>query len=112
MKKIIVLAVLTCCFIATAFSQNVSINTDGSAADNSAMLDIKPTGKGLLIPRLTAPQKTAIATPATGLLIYQTDGTAGFYYYNGSAWMNLLTSQGGGNNWTTTGNAAIDSVSN
>jgi Chaperone of endosialidase len=113
MKKIIVLAVLTCCFIATAFSQNVSINTDGSAADNSAMLDIKSTGKGLLIPRLTAAQKTAIATPATGLLIYQTDGTAGFYYYNGSAWTSLTSAaQGPLSGWATTGNAGTDSSIN
>ena len=27
-----------------------------------------------------------ISSPATGLMIYQTDGTVGFYYYNGSSW--------------------------
>ena len=60
--------------------QGVAINTDGTNADNSALLDIKSNAKGLLIPRLTASQKNAIATPAVGLLIYQTDGTTGFYY--------------------------------
>ena len=47
--------------------------------DVSAKLDISSTTKGLLVPRMTATEKGAIATPAKGLLIYQTDGEAGFY---------------------------------
>jgi hypothetical protein len=39
---------------------------------------------------MTAIQKAAVSSPATGLLIYQTDGTQGFYYYDGALW-NLLT---------------------
>ncbi len=31
-------------------------------------------------------QRNAINSPATGLQIYQTDNTSGFYFYNGSAW--------------------------
>lgn len=69
-----------------SFAQSVSINTDGLPADGSAMLDIRSSEKGILIPRMTDAQKTAIVTPATGLMIYQTDGTAGFYYYDGTAW--------------------------
>ena len=41
---------------------------------------------------MTAAQRTAISSPATGLIVYQTDGTAGFYYYNGSAWVSLNSS--------------------
>jgi hypothetical protein len=41
---------------------------------------------GLLVPRMTETQRDAISPAATGLMIYQTDGTAGFYYYNGSSW--------------------------
>jgi hypothetical protein len=70
-------------------AQNVAINTDGSTPDNSAMLDIKSTDKGLLIPRMA--QANRPATPATGLLIYQTDNTPGFYYYNGTAWVQMST---------------------
>jgi len=77
-------------------AQNVGINTDGSTPDNSAMLDVKSTSKGLLIPRMTEVQKTAISTPATGLIIYQTDATEGFYYYNGSAWTQIGASGGSG----------------
>ena len=73
---------------ASAFAQNVGINSDGTAPDASAMLDVKSTSSGILIPRMTEEQKNEIASPAEGLLIYQTNGTTpGFYYRNGSnAW--------------------------
>ena len=79
-------------FTATCFSQSVSINNNGAAADSTAMLDVSSTAKGLLIPRMEAQQKNAIANPATGLLVYQTDGDPGFYYYNGANWFLLVTS--------------------
>ena len=65
----------------------VGIGTTTPAA--SALLDLTSTSKGMLIPRMTAAQKTAIATPSTGLLIFQTDAPAGFYYYTGSNWLNI-----------------------
>jgi hypothetical protein len=67
-----------------ALAQNVGIGTTSPAY--SAALDIQSTNKGLLIPRLTAVQKLAIDTPVNGLLIYQTDAAAGFWYYNGAIW--------------------------
>lgn len=71
----------------SVFSQSLSINTDGSSAHASAMLDIKSNTKGLLIPRLTKAEKNAVAAPATGLLIYQTGpDSTGFYYYQNSRW--------------------------
>lgn len=75
------------------FSQ-VAINTDNSAPDGSAMLDIKSTDKGILIPRLTLVQRNAILSPPIGLLIYQIDNIPGFYYYTGSAWTILSTISG------------------
>jgi len=68
---------------ATTFAQ-VGINTE--TPDASAALDITSTTGGLLVPRMTETQRDAITSAATGLMIYQTDGTAGFYYYNGSSW--------------------------
>lgn len=74
-----------------ASAQGMAINTTGSAAAPSAMLDVSSTSQGVLVPRMTAAQRTAISSPATGLLVYQTDATAGFYFYNGSAWTSLNT---------------------
>ena len=88
-----------CLITGFAFSlnaQSVGINGDGTAPDNSAMLDVSSTTKGFLAPRMTAAQKAAITSPATGLLIYQTDGTSGFYYYTGSAWTLVGTGSGNG----------------
>ncbi len=74
-------------FVATIFAQSVGINTDGSSPNSSAMLDIKSTTKGLLPPRMTAANRMAIPVPAAGLMVYQTDATAGYYYFNGTSWI-------------------------
>jgi len=72
----------------SAYAQNnVGINTDNP--DASAVLDVSSTQKGLLIPRMTLEQRGLIAAPAKGLLIFQIDGTQGFYFYNGTAWTTL-----------------------
>lgn len=84
-----------------AMSQSVAINTDGSNPDSSAILDIKSTAKGLLIPRMTTAQRSAIVNPATGLLVFQTDGSKGFYYRNGSAWYSLTDNLN--NPWAVSG---------
>ena len=66
-----------------------------SSPDASARLQIDANAatnaKGFLLPRVTATEKNSIVSPATGLIVYQTDGTTGFYYYDGSSW-NLLPS--------------------
>lgn len=62
------------------------VKIGGSAnAHSSAALDIASITKGLLIPRMTEAERDAIATPATGLQIYNTD-TDVFNYWNGSSW--------------------------
>jgi hypothetical protein len=68
----------------------------------SAKLEISASDKGLLIPRMTATQKNAISNPATGLLVYQTDLAAGFYFWNGSAWTKLVVPTDNVNNVTGT----------
>ncbi len=67
----------------------VAVTTDGSGPDASAMLDVKSTTKGVLVPRMTAAQRALIATPAAGLLVYQTDIPAGYYYYN-AGWRKVI----------------------
>ena len=86
MKKIFLLLVATVCTLQAIFPQSVAINNDASVADASAALDIKSISKGMLLPRMTMAQRNAIATPANGLIIYQTDNTPGFYSYNATAW--------------------------
>jgi hypothetical protein len=76
--------------VATLTAQSVSINTDGSAAHASSILEVKSTTKGILVPRMTTTQRNLIAAPATGLLIYNTS-THGFQYRNATAWVNLNT---------------------
>ena len=76
-------------------AQGVAINTDNTDPDASAALDVKSTSKGVLVPRMTQAQRNAIASPATGLMIFQTDNTPGFYYYTGSAWSAVGGSGGG-----------------
>lgn len=76
----------------------------GNPAPNaSAILDVASTTKGVLIPRMTQAERDAITTPATGLLLFQTDGTAGFYYWDGAAFVQIGAG-GGGGQWTTSGN--------
>jgi hypothetical protein len=71
----------------------VAINSDGSAPDASAMLEITSNSSGVLIPRMTAAQRDAIPTPATGLMVYVTDDNL-FHFYNGSAWTAINPSGG------------------
>jgi len=86
MKKLTCLLVIVICIIGSNLYSQVAINTNGAEPNSSAMLEITSTSKGLLIPRMTESDKGNISPTATGLLIYQTDGTTGFYYYTGSTW--------------------------
>jgi hypothetical protein len=99
--KYLIFTFISCCsfFVQELFSQSLAVNTDGSVADATAMVDIKSTTKGLLIPRLTTAQRTGIGTPATSLMVYDTDLNQ-YYYYNGTAWTVFATTA---NYWTLSG---------
>ena len=64
----------------------VTVFVGATATSASALFEVNSTTQGFLAPRMTAAQRTAIGTPATGLLVYQTNATAGYYYYDGSSW--------------------------
>lgn len=81
-------------------AQNVGINATGAAPDASAMLDVVSTTRGALIPRMTTLQRAAIAAPAVGLYVYDTNLNA-FLYWDGTAWRMMAYSGG----WLLTGNA-------
>jgi hypothetical protein len=87
-----------------SFAQGVAINADNSNPDASAMLDVKSTDKGMLLPRMTQTQRNAIASPAPGLMIYQTDAGPGFYYNAGTAAIPAWSIMGGNSGqWQTIG---------
>jgi hypothetical protein len=67
----------------------VAINTNGATANASAILDVQSSSKGVLISRLSTAQRTAIAQPAIGLLVFDTDEKT-LYMYDGSRWMGFL----------------------
>lgn len=78
------------------FNQNaVGISTSGSAPDNSAILDVKSTEAGILLPRLSVAQRDAIVQPATGLLVFVTD-SVGFYFNAGTSGAPLWKKLGSG----------------
>ncbi len=68
------------------FSLNVSsqVGIGNTNPDASSALDIKSTSQGLLTPRMTTVQRTAITAPANSLLVYDTD-LKSFYYYDSTA---------------------------
>jgi len=88
MKKIFFL--LNVLLIASFVEAQTGIGT--TTPNASAKLDVFSTTKGFLPPRMTNAQRTAISSPAEGLMVYQTDGTSGLYYYNGSAWIYIINS--------------------
>jgi len=97
--------ILVLCVITPLFAQ-VGIGT--TTPDASAALQINNSSKGVLVSRMTQAQRIAIVSPATSLLVFQTDGTDGFYYYNGSAWVTF----GGGSVWSLSGNSGTIPSSN
>ncbi len=62
---------------------------------SSAEFEVNSDTRGALLPRLTLSQRNDIASPATSLIIYQTDNTPGYYYYDGSAWIRFSTGVSG-----------------
>jgi len=93
------------CFISASYAQ-VKIGTNPTDINPSAALEIEANDKGILIPRMNATQRGQITSPATGLLVYQTDATAGFYFYNGSAWTSLNGTNGTNGQGVPTGGTA------
>ncbi len=116
----VITVIILIIFALAAFSQNIAINTTGNSPNSSAMLDIDATSKGLLIPRVTLCQRTTascangmlngsgnLAAAAQGLVVYQTDGTQGFYYNTSTTvtptWVYLAA---GAAAWSLTGNGS------
>ncbi len=97
-KNICNLLLITCAWISTSYFAKAQINTsiempvsiseNPSTPDNSSLLDLQSTSKGVLVPRMTSAERNNIANPATGLLVYDTT-TFNFWFHNGIAWREL-----------------------
>jgi hypothetical protein len=98
--KIRCCSLVACVFTGLLAQAQVAFNTTGALPDNSAMLDVTSTTKGLLVPRMTTAARTAITSPATGLLIYD-NSLSLFYFYNGTAWAAITAPT---SPWTINGN--------
>lgn len=72
----------------SVFAQNNNVGIGTTTPNPTAVLDVTATDKGVLIPRLTTAQRNAIASPATGLMVYDTN-LGCFYYFNSTAWISL-----------------------
>jgi hypothetical protein len=92
------------CLLVFTFLQNtkaqVGISATGAAPASNAMLDISSTTKGLLIPRMTTVQRLLLTT-TTGLTVYDLT-TNSFWYYNGTAWVDMTNTTSAGP-WVTSG---------
>lgn len=78
---------------AAAMGQSIGIGTP--TPQSSAILDISSTDKGMLVPRMTTAQRNAIANPATGLMVYDTN-LNNYAYFNGTAWQVMGSAAGPG----------------
>jgi uncharacterized protein (TIGR02145 family) len=102
LKSILALSLFT---VIGAFAQSGDVGIGTTTPNASAVLDITSTTKGLLIPRMNTAQRTAIATPAAGLQVYDTT-TNTSWYYNGTVWVNNGANEGA---WSQLGNTLTDS---
>ncbi|MBI4647561.1 MAG: hypothetical protein HY738_13470, partial [Bacteroidia bacterium] len=104
MKTLTIIMIAACLTASFKFinAQNIAItDDDGYTAHPSAMLDVKSLTKGFLTPRLTTVQQTAISSPATGLLVFDSDLNS-YYFYNGTGWVNI-TYGNASNIWSLSG---------
>jgi hypothetical protein len=94
MKKYIAFLLTVAHLMVTSVNIHAQVGMGTSTPDNSSMLDVSSTTRGVLVSRMTQTQRQAISSPAQGLIVYQTDGTAGFYYNAGTSgtpnWVILL----------------------
>ena len=84
-------------------AQSMGISSSAITPDVSSILEMRTSTKGLLMPRLTTTERDAIASPATGLIIYNTTASK-FNFYNGSTWITMFSGSSVVNSVTGTSN--------
>ena len=109
LKKALPIILIATLLHSNSNAQGLAINTTGAQTNASALLDVSSSQKGILIPRMTMVQRDAIVSPATGLMIYQTDNNAGYWYFDGVIWRTFVSNTVTSNN--SIGFKAVRSVS-
>jgi len=71
-------------------SASVHIGGGANAPEATAVLEVNSTTKGFLFPRMTSAQRLAIGSPATGLMVYQTDSREGVYINKTFGWVQVI----------------------
>ena len=104
LRIILITAIISLAIFANA--QNVAVNTTGTQADASAMLDISSSNKGLLAPRMTTANRLAIVNPANGLLVF--DITTNSFWYYSTIWKEINNGNGSGLTLPYSGSFADD----
>lgn len=106
-------------FFVNGITDNIGLGTN--SPNTSSSLELASDIRGLLINRVLLVSRdnaTPITTPATGLLVYNTNtsGTApfdvspGFYYWDGTVWVAM--DGRGGRDWSLLGNSGTDAAVN
>ena len=86
MKKII----YTLLFFSFCNNGLTQVGIGTNTPDNSAMLEVQSTQKGILFPRMTSIQRTSISSPVSGLYVYDTN-TKSLWHFNGTVWINTVS---------------------
>lgn len=76
--------------ISISYGQGVGISETSIVPDASAIMELRSTVRGFLIPRVTATERNAIAVPATGLIVFNTTDNE-LNFYNGSVWKSYFS---------------------
>ena len=71
-------------------NSQAAVGVGVAAPDASAVLEVASTSKGFLFPRMSEAQRTGINSPATGLMVYQTDGDEGVYIKKSFGWVQVI----------------------
>ena len=85
------------------YNDGNAIGVGTTMPSTSAIMELKSSTAGFLIPRMTAIERFSISSPEDGLLVYQTDLNRGFYYYD--YWAGQWNQLGVGDQWSLFGNA-------
>jgi len=92
-RKLLLIFLLSFIIFHSIYSQSNSVGIGTTTPNNSAILDLQSTSKGFLMPRLSTAQRKAIASPAQGLLVFDTDKSC-LYIFDGTAWQSISIAGG------------------